>query len=196
MKNRLLICTIILVIIVGLAFGYKTYNSNKKIEHQVEISEKITDDCTEEYEEMQKGVIEQANANNERITPSTKMILRKYYTKCNHTIDKEVELPQELVNKNIEELREEYSDWQVVEFSSDKIILSKSLDEQCGEHYMLRDNDGIIAIYEINDNGEESLLDETEIATEYLTESDLLNIKDGIEVNGIEELNKVLEDFE
>ena len=61
---------------------------------------------------------------------------------------------------------------------------------------MLRDHDGIIAIYQINENGEEELLDETEISTEYLTQTDLIEIQNGLKINGLEELNKILEDYE
>ena len=198
MKKKIIIYIIIATLTVIAAFTVnKIMNLSQKVEEEkVEIAEKVTDECTEEYEEMIKEKSETANANNEKISPNAIMILKKYYTKCNHTIEEEIELPQELVNKNIDELKEEYSEWEIEEFSSEKIVLSKSYDEQCGQHYILKDNDGIIAIYEIDENGDEKLLDETEIATEYLTESDLENIKEGIRINGREELNKMLEDFE
>ena len=95
-----------------------------------------------------------------------------------------------------EQLAEEYQDWSIDGFSENEIVLSKKVDGQCGEHYVLRDNDGIIAIYKINEDGKEELVDETEISTDYLTDTDLIEIKKGIKVVGLEELNKLLEDYE
>ena len=48
----------------------------------------------------------------------------------------------------------------------------------------------------INEDGKEELIDETEISTDYLTDTDLIEIKKGIKVVGLEELNKLLEDYE
>ena len=62
--------------------------------------------------------------------------------------------------------------------------------------YILKDDDAIINVYYINENGEEILYKVTDISTKYLGESDVEELKRGIEVTGIQELNKILEDFE
>lgn len=62
--------------------------------------------------------------------------------------------------------------------------------------YIVKEKDGFIAIYTVDDNGKEILKEKTKISTEYLTQTDLIKIKDGIRANGREELNAVLEDFE
>ena len=46
------------------------------------------------------------------------------------------------------------------------------------------------------ENNEEELYEETEIAIDYLTETDKVNIQNGIRVNGNENLNQLIEDFE
>ena len=48
----------------------------------------------------------------------------------------------------------------------------------------------------INKDGTESLYEKTNISSEYLTETDLINMQDGLEIYGKEELNKIIEDFE
>ena len=45
-------------------------------------------------------------------------------------------------------------------------------------------------------DGSETLYEKTNISSEYLTEADLLNMQDGLEIYGKEELNQVIEDFE
>ena len=53
-----------------------------------------------------------------------------------------------------------------------------------------------ITVYKINENNEEEIYEKTEISVEYLSETDKGKISEGIKVNGIEELNQLLEDFE
>lgn len=198
-KRRIVLFSFIVLVlaIVGGIIGFiVTKNNNSKIDTELELSEKVTDECTEEYLQMAKEDTETANAEDEKVSPNATLILKKYYKKCKHSIEDKIELPKELINKTKEELQNEYSKWEIEEFSAEKIILKQEYDEECGEHYVLRDNMGIIAIYKVNEKGEESLLDETEIATEYLTQEDLQKIQEGFYINGREELNKILEDFE
>ena len=194
--NRKLIYIIISLAIIGvLIFSYAIYSRNiNKVEKIAE--EEILDECTDEYEYLQKENLEKANATEEKVSPNCKITLKKVYNKCGHVKDEQVELPQELVNMSKEEVEEEYSDWTLEAFSENEIVLSKEFEEDCGEHYVLREEDGIIVIYKINEDGEEVFFDETEISTQYLTQTDLIEIQKGLRVNGLEELNKILEDYE
>ena len=45
-------------------------------------------------------------------------------------------------------------------------------------------------------NGEEELVESTLIAVQYLPEADVSELKQGIKVYGMEEVNKIIEDFE
>lgn len=192
-----IIITIILITTVAISLYTIYLNSKDKAYEVKEIAEEeILDECTGEYEYIKNEELAKVSSSQEKISPECKMTLKKIYTKCNHTIEEQIELPQELVNMNEENLKSEYSNWNIEKFSTDEIILSKEFDEECGEHYVLRDNDGIIAIYQINEKGQEEFLDETEISTEYLTQTDLTQIQNGLKVNGLKELNKILEDYE
>lgn len=61
--------------------------------------------------------------------------------------------------------------------------------------YILKEQGGVIAVYKENEAGNE-LYDLTDISVDYLTEDDKQNLKNGIEVTGIDSLNQLLEDFE
>ena len=77
------------------------------------------------------------------------------------------------------------------------IILIFVFDDVCGEHYKIKDENGKINIYTIDRNGNESLYQKTDLSSEYLPEVDLLQIRgEGLEVDGKQELNKLIEDFE
>ena len=202
MKKIWMIIPIILVILIGIVVGRLIYNNNEKLANKNNIikkeiniaSEKVTDDCIEEYQEVQEEVV--ANSQEEKISPNCLLILKKYYDECNHTINEYVDVPQDLVNGTEEDLKKEYPYWQIEKYSSNEIILYKEFNSNCGQHFLVKGDEGKITVYKINENGEEEVYEKTEISVEYLSEIDKIKIIEGIKVNGIEELNQLLEDFE
>ena len=203
MKNtgKIIIISVILAICAGMA-TYFIVRQNKKSETIPEtntyISEKIEDECTEEYkeEQMANQNTAEVSSTEEKVAANAILILKKYYTKCDHTINEYVELPKELVNLTKEQVQEKYSDWEVIGFEKGKITLYKEFDDVCGEHFKLKIEDGKVVVYTVNNDGTETLYEKTNISSEYLTETDLLNMQDGLEIYGKEELNQVIEDFE
>ena len=199
MKNtgKIIIISLILAISAGVA-TYFIVRQNKKSETIPEtntyISEKIEDECTEEYkeEQMEKQNTTEVSSTEEKVAANAILILKKYYTKCDHTINEYVELPQELVNLTKEQVQEKYADWQVIGFEKGKITLYKEFDDVCGEHFKLKIEDGKVVVYTVNNDGTETLYEKTNISSEYLTETDLLNMQDGLEIYGKEELNQVI----
>ena len=203
MRKIIIVAIICLLVIVGAVYAGITINKKKEenISYMqntevTKVSEKVTDECTEEYEEMENEKLIETNSNKEKISVNCSLTLKKYYKKCGHTISEYKEIPEELINKTQEELEQEYENWKVEKFSSNEIILYREFDGECGEHYVLRDKEGKIVIYQKLDTGEEIEYEKTEIATDYLTDTDKMNIKNGIEVNGKQNLNQVIEDFE
>ena len=196
-KKIIITLLIILAVIVGVIFAF-IIQKNEQAENieQIDLSEKVTDECTEEYEQLSNQISEEANSSEEKISPNCLMILRKNYIGCEHTINEYAELPQELVNMTKEQLQEEYSDWNIDKFSENEIILSKMIEGSCNEHYVLKNVDNKIVVYKIEEDGKETEYLKTEISTEYLTETDKINIDIGLEVHGTENLNMLLEDFE
>lgn len=207
MKRIWIIALICAVILLGIALGMM-YSQNKTkiseqniIENRSEgLSEAVTDECIEEWEEIDKEaqleVEANADADEEKISPNCLITLKKFYKSCRHSLNEYTTVSQELVNKTQSELQEVYKDWKIERYSSTEIILYREYEGECGEHYILRENDGKIAIYKRDENNKEILFDQTEIATDYLTEADKIEIKNGIRVNGKESLNQLIEDFE
>lgn len=114
MKKIWMIIPIILVILIGIVVGRLIYNNNGKlanknniIQNEINIvSEKVTDDCIEEYQEVQEEIA--TNSQEKKISPNCLLILKKYYDECNHTINEYVDVPQDLVNGTEEDLKKEY----------------------------------------------------------------------------------------
>lgn len=206
MKKSWIIILILAVIVLGIIAGIAIYEKNKQEISEKdtapniinEVSEIITDECTEEWEELQEQEVLdiEANSNEEKISPNCVLTLKRYYKECSHTINEYVDMPQSLVNRTKEDLQKEYPNWEISKYSSMDIVLYKEFDSDCGQHFVLRNDEGKIAVYRINENNEEEVYERTEISVDYLTETDKIEIENGIKVNGIEELKQLIEDFE
>lgn len=204
MKKSWIIILILAIIMIGVISGFAIHNQKKNsknniIENEINtISEKVTDECTEEYEELEEQAkLEiETNSNEEKISPNCLITLKRYYNECQHTINEYIDIPQDLVNGTQEDLKKEYPNWEIQKYSSTEIILYRQFDSNCGQHFILRNDNGKITIYKINENKEEEVYEKTEISVEYLTETDKIEIQNGIRVNGTEELNQLIEDFE
>lgn len=204
MKRNWIIILIIAIILIGIIVGILIYkNGNKKSSNIVEnkinqVSEKVTDECTEEWSKLNETAKKdiETNSSEEKISPNCLITIKKYYKGCGHTTNEYLDISKELVNKTKEDLQKKYEGYEIQEISSTGVTLYKEYDGECGEHYVVREDNGKISIYRINENKEEELYEKTEISIDYLTETDKMNIKNGINVNGKEKLNQLIEDFE
>ena len=204
MKEKLIVGIICLLVLTGAIFTVVIISNNKSDNNQgqnIIISQvPVTDECTEEYELIakQEEEVQEVSSGDDKISSNSALILKKYYKACGHTINEYVEMLPELVNMTQDEIDEKFIEWELIGFSSREITLFKEFEGTCGEHFRLREENGNVIVYKILEDESEQIYEKTEISTEFLPETDLLQIKSekGIEVFGIEELNKVLEDFE
>lgn len=132
----------------------------------------------------------------EKVSPNSVFIFKIYYKKCEHiTIEKET-ASEVMVNKTREDLESIYKDWNIVTFRNDQVLFYKEEEGICNEHYMLKELEGYIAIYSLDEEENEALKEKTAIVTTYLPEEDISTLKEGIKVYGRDKLNKALEDYE
>ena len=198
--NKFIIVIISTIIIVGaMLMAVIIFNKNEEEPEvvQTKLSEEIIEDeCTEEYEEIKKNEMLQVSSDETKTSPNCFVILKKTYTLCGHTIEEYINLPNDLVNSTKETIQNVYQGWNIEKFESNEIILSREINDECGEHYIVKDENNKIVIYKILENGVEELIENTEISTDYLPDEDKNTMKNGIRVNGKKELNQVLENFE
>lgn len=199
MNKTIKIIVSIIVIMIAIFTALLFYNINNKVQKDNIVTkiaeEDILDDCTDEYNEMQEKML-QVSTEQEKISPNCFITFKTNYKKCGHKTNKYEKIQESLVNKTKEELQKVYSDWEIEEFSDSNIVLSKDEEGYCDEHYLVQDKEGKVAIYKILEDGTKKNYQETEISTEYLSDSDKVQIKEGIKVNGKQNLNQIIEDFE
>ena len=116
---------------------------------------------------------------------------RNLQNENNTNIENEIEISKQYITDEC------IDEWEDYALTKEKEILdvSKILSDE-NKTYILKSENSIINIYYINERNEEILYKATDISTKYLGVEDIKELEKGIEVNGIQELNQKLEDFE
>lgn len=196
MKKWGIIIAFIIIFIIAIFVGNYIYDSNNKEENTIK-SENTSNSIVNQVDySVRNDITINTDSEEEKISPNATLILKKHYKECDHTIKEYAEIPEEFVNLTKSEIEKEYPEWEVEKFTPLDIILIKEEEGFCNEHFILKEEQGVITVYKIDKQGEESLYDTTGISVEYLTESDKLELKNGIKVYGKEELNSMLENYE
>lgn len=192
-KTYIFILIAIAVIIAGVLIGLFIGNRSKTSDLEPKQETKLAENT-----QNLKNEIEIVTTSNMEIktSPNCLFVFRTNYKGCKHTVVERNEIPEECVNKTEEDLQEKYRDWKIEEFTSLMVSFYKDEEGICLEHYILKDDNGYVAVYQIDSFGKETLKEKTEIVTLYLPETDKLRLKEGIKVNGKEELNAAIEDYE
>ncbi len=196
MKKWGIIIAFIIIFIIAIFVGNYIYDSSNKEENTIK-SENTSNSIVNQVDySVRNDITINTDSEEEKISPNATLILKKHYKECDHTIKEYAEIPEEFVNLTKSEIEKEYPEWKVEKFTPLDIILIKEEDGFCNEHFILREEQGVITVYKIDKQGGESLYDTTGISVEYLTENDKLELKNGIKVYGKEELNSMLENYE
>ena len=198
MNKIIIILLAIVVVIIAMVTAVFIYVPEENNEAKVEIQDVAVENTTKEEENVIENTTNmlETSANQERISPNAFITFKQTYKECGHTTSEFVEVPQEFVNLSEEELKERYSDWSVEKFTDTDIVLNKEVEGSCNEHYVVRDVNGTIIVFCILDDGTEEEYMITDIATEYLTDTDKIEMKNGIKINGKQNLNQLIEDYE
>ena len=195
--KKIYIFLIILMMLIGIFTGVIINKSKNNKLANANFSE-IIDDCIEEKERYDLAMLnfEEVNAGTIKVSPNTSITFEICYKDCNHIVVKKEKAEKDIVNLTQEEIQLKYKDWSIKEFTTENIILYKENEGICNEHYVLKQENGYIVVYEIDKEKKEKLLKITDISTKYLPESDLLEIGNGLAVYTRKELNRILEDYE
>lgn len=184
----------LLLLIIGIVFGIYMFKIN-----QTQDSNMLEDKQLAEKQENKEAEINNVIATSvteEKTSPNATITKKQYFKGCDHIQKEIMEIPEEDINLTQEQIQKQYPDWQIEKFSSNEVILYQEQEGYCGEHYVVREHNGVLAIYTLDENGKETWKEDTEIVTMYLPEADLARIREGIKVTGTTNLRSILEDYE
>ena len=132
----------------------------------------------------------------EKVSPNAEFALKKYYNECGHFKFEYAKLPEELVNLTKEEVEDFYDDWEVEEFSANKVVLVKEISSLCDEHFIIKLGEKYVQIFHLESDGNLVLYKTTDISRDYLPAEDIAKLEQGMYVFGEGKLNSIIEDFE
>ena len=187
---------VILLAIITAVFIFKPTEEEipKNIETKMSEENYVENEKVNEIEEKEESVT--TDYDEEKVSPNAFITFETIYSKCGHTKKEFLEATEKMVNKTKKEFQEIYNDWNIDKFTNTEIVLSKTEEVECGEHYLVKEQNNVIVIYEVLSNGKEKEYEITDISIEYMTKEDREKLKEGIRINGKAKLNQYIEDFE
>lgn len=188
----------ITVFVVGVSMGmyYGAMPKDEVIEEEKKPIDSVQDVVIKNVQsEKESGEVEEVIAQETRVSPYAKMVIEKKFSKCGHTTVNILEVPKELINLTENEIEERYGGWELTSFSEKEFTLYRVIEANCDDHYVLKDEDGYIAVYAELTDEIKNLVEKTEIDVNSLREEDRIDLSEGIRIYGKEELTSLMEDF-
>ena len=207
MESKAGIWLLAILMVVGIALaitlGIYAYNNGGISETNIineerlaEINEREEIENTNNENEVKQNELVATSVSKMKMSPNASVTEKRYYKKCDHLIREVKDIPIGLVNKGEEEIRSYYAEWKVEKCSNNEVVVYKEFEGICDEHYVIKDNNGILAIYRENDENVQEWQEDTSIETGYLPEKDIEEFKVGVKVEGKTNLYDFLEDYE
>ncbi|QIB26551.1 BofC C-terminal domain-containing protein [Caloranaerobacter azorensis] len=185
----------LLLLLISFIYGYNVGDKKAIEKPQKELTIKDAENNVIGYKNDNNVGVEKENV----IGPNTVIEYINYYKKCNDTLTQIAEPEETIINFNEEDYRKyletNHPNWQLLSFSSERIIVKRELDRYCPNHYIIGVKDNKIAIFKFNDMGEKVLIEMINKSVSTLKEIDQEKLKKGIVVDSKEEIGDILENF-
>lgn len=175
-------------ILIGLAVSKSDIQEEKETAEVVEKTEEVSNKNIELYNKVyeEKQDIE--------------IIYVDIYNECDHKEEnKSNEYGanfEEVKKRELDKIEKDKSGYRLVQDSNGILMFEKEYNCKCSNHYMLKYDGDIVAIYRYNEAGEYEKYQDTDIPKESLRPDLAYRLIDGIEAETVEELYMFLEELE
>ncbi len=129
------------------------------------------------------------------IRPGAKLIMEKRFTGCGHVSRKQTYVPNDMINLTEQQIKTAYKNWSIKSFSPEEITLYQEVNTKCPNHFILKEKDGLVAVYYQTPVNGINLKEVTPILVENLRMQDKERLKAGIKIESQQDLAQVLEDL-
>lgn len=190
---------VMIALISGVSIGLYTgisYNPKANIKLEVEdreipeggeVARPIQDVVISKVQEEQDKVVEVVMSE-VKITPYTQLVIKKKFTKCGHDSINAMTVPLELINFTKEELQEKYTGWNIEEFSEEQVVLSRNIESNCENHFVIKNKDEDVFVYKELTEDKINFIEEIDVNLDLLSEEDREALEEGIRLYGQEEV--------
>lgn len=193
-KDWMIAVIALLLLMIGIVAGFYVFKIKQTQDNNMLEDKQLAEE--QENKETEINNVIATSVIEEKTSPNTIFTQKQYFKGCDHIQKETTEISEEDINLTQEQMQKQYPDWKIEKFSSNEVVLYKEKNGYCDEHYVIREHNGVLAIYTLDENGKETWKQDTEIVTMYLPEVDLSRIKEGIKVTGTTNLRSILEDYE
>lgn len=189
-KIAIVLIFALVISLSGFYLGYLIFSPDNQKQNSNIISknEPIQEQTTQESELA-------AKVQEDKITPSTKMVYEYYYEDDNKVETLEEVPPYFLIDMTRQSLEENFKDWQIQSFSSKEVVMRKNIKGQSNQHYILGEYEGYVAVFYQKEINGVNLKEITDTPVSSLSEDEQARLREGISIDGNDELMKVLEDY-
>ncbi len=184
---------IMILFFIGVMTGVYFYEKDKSKDSNIG-TKQLAD--LEQNKDQEENEAVSTSTSETKLSPNCTITEKQYFKGCDHFIKEIKEIPEEWINWTEEQVKQQYTDWKLESVTNNEIIVSQEKEGYCGMHYVVREHGEVLGIYTTDETGEETWKEDTDIATRYLTEEDLMKVQEGIKAIGDDQLHSVLEDFE
>lgn len=176
-------------IFIGLSV---TYNSS------------VSDDLTSYTpDDMEEDLKKFSNEQTESVNSKTHDIEVTYidnYTLCNEQIKSTNMIYSSTLEKvrNEEEIKQgrENKQYDLIDESSDKLVYSRNIDQNCPNHFSVKLENGLVNVYNVVSEDVNTIYKTIDISEELIRSELIEELTKGITANSKEELNLIIEDLE
>ena len=197
-KNRYIIAILLVLTmmaggyVLGMHFGQQQLKDNLKNNNEEQGFETM-----QTTRKSEREIIGQEISAINVTTENTQLIFETNYTSCNDQIIEERKVESNEIGLKRQDIKAKFPDWNVSEFSSIRVILTKELNDYCPNHFVLKDRDGMVVIYmpsEVEDK--ERNIQQTQISINKLPPDVQDEIRKGLVMDSLEEVEYFLESLD
>lgn len=190
---------VLLAVVIGYSYGYLIGLFDEKEPLQKGSQEDAESSQSQNNTRSVPNYLESLATEQEPevITLETLLVFERFYKGCQHRKMEQCNVSLDHIGLSKSEFAQLYPTWEIKEFTPSKIWLKKEINTYCPEHYIIKDKNGCIAIYQpLEDNDGIWLIEQTKVNTALLDMKTQNRIREGIVVDSIEEIEGLIENWD
>jgi len=126
----------------------------------------------------------------------TRIVFERNYVLDGIVLTSEEPIPHFAINMDKESLAQVYANWDIVDFTPQRVTMRRNITVQRAEHYVVTEHEGFVAVFRRNGAAPLSLVEVTRTPLSSLSLSEQARIREGVVVYSEEALLRIIQDYE
>ncbi|NLI60747.1 MAG: hypothetical protein GX375_04870 [Clostridiales bacterium] len=197
-KKKTLLAIVVLITMMTSGYLAGTWIGRRRLDgDQKQKNEESGYETMQLAERINKEIASQEIARAELTTQDTLFVFQKNYSLCKDTRVEERKAKDDEVGLSRQSIELKFPEWGIYEFSTEKVTLTKEIDDYCPGHFVLKEKEGMVVIYMPSEPGYEyTSIEETHIPINKLPPDVQEEIRGGMVIDSLEEVEYFMENLE